>query len=87
MQKTFEAVYEDGVLKPLEALLLADRQHVQVTIVEVPPDGSGADSYFEESEWDASKYDRVSLEEVRCAMSSIRTSLSDTVIAARDDRP
>ena len=77
MQKTFEAVYEDGVLKPLEALLLA----------EMPPNASGADSYFEESEWEASKYDRVSLEEVRCAMSSIRTSLSDTVIAARDDRP
>ena len=87
MQKTFEAVYEDGVLKPLEALLLADRQHVQVTLAEAPPDGSGADTYFEESECEASKYDKVSLEEVRCAMSSIRTSLSDTVIAERDDRP
>jgi predicted DNA-binding antitoxin AbrB/MazE fold protein len=31
MQKTFEAVYEDGVLRPLEALGLANRQLVQVT--------------------------------------------------------
>ena len=37
MEKTFEAVYENGLLRPLEALAISDMQHVLVT-------GSGVDS-------------------------------------------
>jgi len=35
MQKTFEAIYENGVLRPLGPLPLANAQQVQVTIDQV----------------------------------------------------
>ena len=34
MQKTISAVYENGLLRPLEPLGLVDRQHVSLTIHE-----------------------------------------------------
>ena len=43
-------------------------------------------AYFEPREWEASKNDAISLAEVRRALSSIRGSLADAVIASRDDR-
>ncbi len=36
--KTIEAVYEDGVLKPLQPLDLPEHQRVQVTVSPSPPD-------------------------------------------------
>lgn len=33
MAQVFEAVFEDGVLKPLERVDLADHQHVRVAIL------------------------------------------------------
>ena len=36
MQKTFGAVYENGLLRPLEPLRLAERQQVSLTIDETP---------------------------------------------------
>lgn len=53
------------------------------------PDESGPDSiavYFDPVEWELSKQDDISLEEVRRALSTISGSLSDAVIAARDER-
>ena len=32
MSQTIPAIYEDGVLKPLEKLALAEHQHVQITV-------------------------------------------------------
>lgn len=86
MQKTIEAVYENGVLHPLEPLDLANRQHVQVTVAAMPGQFEDVAAYFEPGEWEASKSDEISLAEVRRAMSSIRGSLADAVIASRDDR-
>lgn len=83
MQKTFEAIYENGVLRPLAPLSLANAQHVQVTIVDVDTDIA---SYFDAREWEASKHDDISLQEVRVALSSIQGSLSDAVIASREER-
>ena len=83
MQKTFEAVYENGVLRPLVPLPLANAQHVQVTIADVDTDIA---AYFDAAEWEASKYDDISLQDVRLALSSIQTSLSDAVIASREER-
>jgi predicted DNA-binding antitoxin AbrB/MazE fold protein len=79
MRKTFEAVYEDGILRPLEALDLADRQRVQVAIVSAPDEARDISAYFEPEEWEASKHDQISLDEVRRALSSIQGSLSDAV--------
>lgn len=86
MQKSFEAVYENGVLRPLETLPLANRQHVHVTIATIPNSHGDVAAYFEPAEWEASKTDDISLADVRKATSSIRGSLADTVIASRDER-
>jgi len=92
MQKTFEAIYENGVLRPLVPLPLANAQHVQVTIDQVTIDQVAADvdtdiaAYFKPGEWEASKLDDISLQEVRSALSSIQGSLSDAVIASREER-
>jgi predicted DNA-binding antitoxin AbrB/MazE fold protein len=85
MQKTFEAVYENGVLRPLEALELSNWQHVRVTI---DATGIAEDiaAYFDADAWEASKSDTISLAEVRHALSSIPGSLSEAVISSRDER-
>lgn len=86
MQKSFEAVYEDGVLRPLEALTLVNHQHVQVTIAEIADSSDDIAAYFDADEWEASKTDTISLAEVRMATSSICGSLAEAVIASRDER-
>ena len=37
MSKIIEAVYENGVFRPLEPVLLPDGEHVQVRVPEGPP--------------------------------------------------
>lgn len=84
MEKTVEAVYEHGVLRPLENPGLLDGQHVRVIISDlVLADPSDC---FEPEEWAAALEDDISLESVRHALSGIRGSLSDTVIASREER-
>lgn len=83
MPKTFEAIYENGFLRPLVPLTLVNAQHVQVTIVDGDIDIA---SYFDAREWEASKQDDISLQEVQVALSSIRGSLSDALIASREER-
>jgi predicted DNA-binding antitoxin AbrB/MazE fold protein len=86
MEKTVQAVYEDGVLRPLEPILLAERQEVTVTISDqgnIPHDHSLLAS---SDEWASAAGDQVSLDEVRRALASIRGSLSEAVIDERRDR-
>lgn len=42
MSTTFEAVYEDGVLKPSQPLPLAEHAKVRVSIVPAPPEAGSA---------------------------------------------
>ena len=84
MAMMFEAVYENGVLRPIESLTLINRQHVFVTIASPAEDDVAG--YFEPEEWEAAKHDDVSLQEVRWALSSIPGSLADAVIALREER-
>jgi len=86
MTKTFEAVYENGVLRPLNQLSLPDQSRVTVTISDAVPFESDPSVYFSSEEWDAALRDEISLDEVRQALSSIDGSLSDTVIALREER-
>jgi predicted DNA-binding antitoxin AbrB/MazE fold protein len=86
MQKTFEAVYEDGVLKPTQALILPDHARLIVTIVDESAIGSDPSVYFSREEWQRAKADNITLEEVRRALSSIDGSLSDAVIEEREER-
>ena len=87
MAVTFEAVYENGVLRPLESLALPNMQHVLVTICASPPaTADDVAGYFEPEEWEAAKYDDISLEEVRMALSTIPGSLADAAIGCREER-
>ena len=83
---TFEAVYENGVFRPLESLALADSQRVLVTISDGTATADEVPRHFEPEEWEAATQDDVSLEEVRRALSSIPGSLADAVIASREER-
>lgn len=84
--KTFEAVYENGVLRPLETLPISDRQHVLVTISDVPATASDVAGYFEAEEWALAIHDDISLDDVRRALARIPGSLADAVIASREER-
>ena len=83
MQKTFAAVYENGVLRPLVALELVNFEQVEVSMAD---SNDGVALCFDQDEWEASKRDDVSLAEVRRALSSIKGSLSDEVIASREEQ-
>jgi predicted DNA-binding antitoxin AbrB/MazE fold protein len=86
MGMTFEAVYENGVLRPLESLALPNMQHVLVTISGAPVTADDVAGYFEAGEWEAAKHVDISLQDVRRALSSIPGSLADAVIASREER-
>jgi predicted DNA-binding antitoxin AbrB/MazE fold protein len=83
---TFEAVYENGVLRPLESLKLRNLQHVLVTVSGVPAAADDVAGYFEPEEWEAAKHDDISLPEVRRPLASIPGSLADAVIESREER-
>lgn len=86
MFKQFEAVYEDGVLRPLEDPQLRNNQHVTVSVLERSLDGQDMSGYFSPQEWETAIGDTVTLEQVRQALSSIPGCLSDAVSASREDR-
>lgn len=83
---TFEAIYENGVLRPLENLALPNLQHVLVTISGAPATGDDLAGYFDPEEWGAAKHDDIGLQDVRRALSSIPGSLADAVVASREER-
>lgn len=87
MTRTLAAVYENGVLRPLEPLLLKDKQRVTVTLEDSVNDP--ADAWIDHEYYaalDASKEPEPSLDEVRKALSTISGNLSDAVRAERDAR-
>jgi len=86
MEKRLQAVYKNGVLEPLEALLLEEKQQVTVTIKDPRSVGQDLAGYFSAEEWAAASHDTLSLDEVRQALSTISGSLSDAVIAQRQER-
>jgi predicted DNA-binding antitoxin AbrB/MazE fold protein len=86
MEKRLQAVYKDGVLHPLEPLPLEERQQVTVTITDAATVGQDVAGYFSPEEWAEAAHDDVSLDEVRRALSTISGSLSDAVVALRQER-
>ena len=91
MEKTVQAVYENGVLHPLEPLLLAERQQVTVTIddsmiddrIDLSPNHS---LLVSPAEWSYAAHDDICLEEVRHSLVNIRGSLSEAVLEERRER-
>ena len=86
MEKRLQAVYKDGVLQPLEVVSLEDEQQVTVTITDPATVGQDVAGYFSVEEWADAAHDDISLDEVRRALSTISGSLSDAVIALRQER-
>jgi predicted DNA-binding antitoxin AbrB/MazE fold protein len=95
MIRQLDAIYEDGVLRPLEPLPLQNAQRVKI-IVSMPPDeGQWKDSNRSHRDLEllekakaevASMKERPSLLEVQKMLSAIPGSLSADFIAEREDR-
>ena len=86
MTKTLQAVYENGVLHPLEPLLLKEHQRVMVTVSD-PAERWLDHEYMERVRKDvAAMGPAPSLEEVRQALSKIPGRLSDDIRAEREGR-
>jgi Protein of unknown function DUF104 len=86
MEKTVQAVYEQGVLHPLEPLPLEERQQVTVTISDAPATAPNHPLLVSPEEWAAAATDDIGLDEVRRALSTIRGSLSEAVLEERRER-
>ena len=85
-----EAVYENGVLRPLEPLNLAEHQHVTVTVAE---SATSADlthldlTFIEKLRKDLQTAPPApGLDEVRRRLSKIPGSITADFIAEREDR-
>lgn len=86
MEKTVQAVYEDGVLRPLRAH--PDRGQAggyrhDLRRSDIPRDHSLVASTHE---WVDAAGDSITLDEARSALATIRGSLSEAVIEERRDR-
>ena len=90
MTRQVEAVYENGVLRPLEPLSLAEHQHVTVTVTDVSDDPlrSHLDlEYMDRVKKEVAVMDRIpTLEEIRAIGSKDPTSWSEAIVAEREDR-
>lgn len=81
MERTIQAIYEQGVLRPLEPISLNESQEVTITI----SDGAYEHQLLIPSEeWSDAAACDVTLEDVRDALATIHGSLSQTVIQERD---
>ena len=86
MEKRIQAVYKGGVLRPLEPLRLEEMQPVTLTITDLPAIDDDLAGYFTPEEWSAAVRDDIKWTDVREALSKISGSLSDAVIAQRQER-
>jgi predicted DNA-binding antitoxin AbrB/MazE fold protein len=82
MTKRLEAIYENGVLRPLEPVNLLEHQRVIVTLSE--PEEDWLDTEFMDS-CAAEVREHVSLETVHQILAKIPDSLTEAIIAERDD--
>jgi predicted DNA-binding antitoxin AbrB/MazE fold protein len=87
MVRDVEAIYEHGVLRPLEPLSLTESQRVRLTISDVPSSRSQRDlNIVSRARAELATVEMVpTIEEVRAALSAIPGSLSHDVIAERGD--
>ena len=86
MEKIFQAVYKDGVLRPEEPLPLEEMQRVSVTINDSPAVDGDVAGYFAPEEWAAAALDPISWDDAKRALAGISGSLSEAVIAQRQER-
>jgi predicted DNA-binding antitoxin AbrB/MazE fold protein len=87
MTRHVEAVYEHGVLRPLEPLSLSESQRVKLTITDAASGRTFLDvSLTERARAEAAVLHQApTLDEVRAALAAIPGSLSNDVIHERGD--
>jgi predicted DNA-binding antitoxin AbrB/MazE fold protein len=84
MTQSLRAVFEHGVLRPLEPLALRENQHVTVTLTD-SENGDCSDTAFLRSiENDADE--SVSLDHVRACLAKIPGALREDIRRERDER-
>jgi predicted DNA-binding antitoxin AbrB/MazE fold protein len=86
MEKTVQAVYENGILHPLEPLPFGERQQLTVTISDTNDAFANHPLLVSSHEWSDAAQDDIGLEEVRRALSAIPGSLSEAVLEERRER-
>lgn len=86
MQRTIEAVYENGVLRPLEPVTFAENEHVQVYVESEESYEARMKALFGEDEWEAAKHETLTHEEVRQSLANDTSSWSRAIIEARNER-
>lgn len=86
MERRLQAVYKNGVLRPLEPLSLENNQQVTVTISEPSSVAPHVAGYCSPEEWAEASRDEVSVEEVRRALSTLTGSLADAITSLRQER-
>ena len=83
MQQRIDAIYENGVLQPLEPLNLPNHERVHITV-----ESARADDWLDRDamEWARREGDQtIPLDDVRQRLAKITSSLSDLVIAERGE--
>ena len=87
MRQQVEAVYEHGVLRPLEPISLAEAQHVSLTITDSLTGRSRQDlNLVEQARAEVAGLERIpTIEEVRSALASIPGSLSEDIVVERGE--
>ena len=85
MYQTVEAIYDDGVLRPLEKLSLRPKQRVLLRIDEAPDAADDIEDKAFRSYCMAEGDPNINLEEVRQALAGIPGSLTEACSAERDE--
>ena len=83
MFSEIEAIYENGVLRPLEPLALIEKEHVKVTVSR-SADEDWLDADFMNA-CAAHADPSVTLQQVRSSLAKIRGSMDDAIQADRGD--
>ncbi len=92
MTRQLEAIFQGGVLRPLQPLSLLEDQKVFVTIANVPASLDDDDDFLDEDlhryceNRTKTKDPNITLERVRQELASIPGSMSDDIIADREER-
>jgi hypothetical protein len=88
MVEHFEAIFENGVLRPVQALDWPDQQRVSlaVTAIDADDDLGGLIDTEAHSAAHLEADDSITLDEVRRRLAKIPGSMAEFVSAQRDDR-
>lgn len=94
MTKPFQAIFESGVLKPLEPLSLGEHEVVTLTIAQSPANHAPANGEPLRDDWrdhdaiataEREGAGAISIQELREMLKSIPGSLSDVIISERGE--